>query len=360
MQVWKEKAYYFYGTLKIAVLDLLREQWSIVLTSLPRGIPWPYHTSSAFHGATTAILDGVLYVFGGRDGNVVLGHNIFLALDIEALRWRHISGTSDHKPQNYEPNLRAFASMWAVPETRKVYLLYGTGLRAQAYVSRLPGGSETDHTYKDFWSFHVDDNKWERERMRGNFPSPRAEFAHTWSPALGRAIVYGGYHSSLYTKDDQALEALGPGVHFRYSYFGDTLLYDPKTRLWQMVLVKGFPSYRAASSLVCDPDDGKVYLFGGYSNAEFSPSRRNIVRPYNDLWQLKIDMPGGSWDPEDLERDIQQERLGPWARCAFCASIGVGWQKCGGTCGGQSYFCSKECQKNGWKAHKEKYNCRKR
>ena len=32
-------------------------------------------------------------------------------------------------------------------------------------------------------------------------------------------------------------------------------------------------------------------------------ANKAVVRMYNDLWQLKIDMPGGNWDPKDLERD---------------------------------------------------------
>lgn len=99
------------------------------------------------------------------------------------------------------------------------------------------------------------------------------------------------------------------------------------------------------------------------------------VRTYNDLWQLKIDMPGGNWKPKDLERDIRMERMGPWSRCFTCGVCDISWQKCelkvdygtrmlsrlsgGGTCGGKYYFCSKDCQKNGWKEHKEKHGCRK-
>jgi len=50
---------------------------------------------------------------------------------------------------------------------------------------------------------------------------------------------------------------------FGYAFLGDTFIFNPTTGIWQHVLVKGFPSYRAMSSIACDPDTGKVYLFGG-------------------------------------------------------------------------------------------------
>ncbi|EJD48582.1 hypothetical protein AURDEDRAFT_136196 [Auricularia subglabra TFB-10046 SS5] len=284
-----------------------------------------------------------------------------MALNLSTLRWTHLSGTSAHVPKTFEPNLRTNAALWAVPSERKLFLLYGNAERASAYLTRSPHGCSKDWVYSDFWSFAVDSRTWTRERLRGNFASPRAEMADVYSPALGRAVVYGGYHGSLMTLDNSPSgNLIGKNALFRYSYFGDTLLFDPATRMWQLVLVKGFPSYRAGSTLVCDPDGGNIYLFGGYTSSEFSPRKSRETRTYSDLWQLKIDMPGGHWDPKDLERDIRAERAGPWMRCFSCGVCGISWQKCGGTCGGKYYFCSKDCQKNGWKEHKETHGCRKR
>jgi len=58
------------------------------------------------------------------------------------------------------------------------------------------------------------------------------------------------------------------------------------------------------------------------------PSRQNETRVHSDLWQLKIDMPGGHWDPKDLERDIRLERIGPWTMCFTCSTVSVDHQKC--------------------------------
>ncbi|EJD48563.1 hypothetical protein AURDEDRAFT_150965, partial [Auricularia subglabra TFB-10046 SS5] len=321
MRVWHDKAYHFTGKRKVAVFDLIAEKWDVVSTSMSDGKPWPYHNSNDVSNFTTATMDGVLYVFGGLDGNEVLGNNIFMALDLNTLRWTHLSGTSAHRPKNFEPNLRTNAALWAVPSERKLFLLYGNAERPAAYLKRSPHGSSMDWAYSDFWSFAVDSHTWTRERLRGNFASPRAEMADVYSPALGRAVVYGGYHGSLITFDsNSSRNLLGAETMFHYSYFGDTLLFDPETRKWQLVLVKGFPSYRAASTLMCDPDDGKIYLFGGYTNSEFCPSKSLKTRTYSDLWQLKINMPDGHWNPKDLERDIRAERAGPGCVASRAAS----------------------------------------
>ncbi|EJD48555.1 hypothetical protein AURDEDRAFT_60834 [Auricularia subglabra TFB-10046 SS5] len=287
-----------------------------------------------------------------------------MALDLSTYSWTHISGISEPDPKLGEPDFRTDPAMWAVPSERRIYILQGSARRGNAYLRKDPLGYINDHTYGDLWSYHVDEREWRREKLRGNYASPRTEMAYCWAPSLQRAVVYGGYNASMPTMDDSkaptSVSPLLPGSMFQYAYFGDAFLFDPVTRLWQHVLVKGFPSYRAGSSFVCDPDDGKLYMFGGYTNAQYVPANRNAVRMYCDLWQLKIDLPGGCWNPKDLERDIRLERAGPWMRCFTCGNCGLNWQKCGGTCGGKLYFCSRECLKNGWREHKEVHGCRKR
>ncbi|KZW03705.1 hypothetical protein EXIGLDRAFT_634947 [Exidia glandulosa HHB12029] len=362
MRVRDSRVYCFLGKPTIAVFDLVTEEWSIIGTSMQPGVRWPYHSNGdRLEAFATAILDHNLYVFGGDDAKTFLGTNIFMALDLNTMRWSHISGTTGLVTPLYGIELRTNPAMWAVPSERRLFVMYGAAKRSNAYMGSMEGGASTDFAYTDIWSFHVDNGQWTREKLRGNHPSWRTEMACTWSPALERAIVYGGYNSSAVTLDDSRdYGASDLPSMFRYSYFGDTLLFDPTTRIWKHVLVKGFPSYRALSSLVCDPDDGKVYIFGGYTNCEYVPANRGIIRVYSDLWQLKIDMPGGNWNPKDLERDIRSERNGPWRKCYTCANVGISWQKCGGTCGGKYYFCSKDCQRSGWKEHKETHGCRKK
>lgn len=144
-------------------------------------------------------------------------------------------------------------------------------------------------------------------------------------------IVFGGYNPSLPTS------YVDEGMEFAFSYFADTFLFDPSASAssvsgpkWKQVLTKGFPTYRAQMQLVSDPATGKIFLFGGYTNSQFVPNKKHpIARSFGDLWQLKIDIPGGCFEGVDLEEEARTARAGPWQRCYTCGSAGP-WKKCGG------------------------------
>lgn len=147
------------------------------------------------------------------------------------------------------------------------------------------------------------------------------------------AVVFGGYSPSIGTLN------LEWGKHFNFTYYGDTFIYYPSTSSsstesrprWKYVLTGGFPTYRAQAHLITDQDTGKIYLFGGYTNSQFVPDRRHeISRSFNDLWQLKLDVPGGDFEGVNLEEDRRTAKAGPWQRCFNCGNAGP-WKKCGGT-----------------------------
>ena len=123
---------------------------------------------------------------------------------------------------------------------------------------------------------------------------------------------------------------------FSFSYYADTFIYDDGSTsgsppVWKHVVTSGFPSYRAQAEMFTDPDTGKIYLFGGYTNAQFVPQRKEaIMRSFNDLWQLRLDIPGGFFEGVDLEEEARTARAGPWQRCYNCGNTGP-WKKCGGT-----------------------------
>jgi len=230
-------------------------------TQLTAGTRWPYKARQ-LDCFSTAHLNGKLYAFGGDDGNCKLGNNILMALDLVSLKWEHLSGTSDLKPKNDEPGLREHAAIWAVPRQRKLYMMYGQANRQQAFFNRTPHGAQTDHVYYDIWAFDIDTKRWGQLKLRGNYPGARTEIAYTHSEKLGRSFIYGGYHPEMSTMSDSTFM-------FKYSYFSDTYVFDPETLLWKQVLVRGFPSYRAAASLVVDEDTGKLFMYGGYVNNDF-------------------------------------------------------------------------------------------
>ncbi|KAF8903196.1 hypothetical protein CPB85DRAFT_1320281 [Mucidula mucida] len=106
---------------------------------------------------------------------------------------------------------------------------------------------------------------------------------------------------------------------------------DPSISSWRHVLTRGFPIYRAQSQLLVDEATGKNYLFSGYTNSEFVPGQKHLVsRSFSDIWQLRLDMPGGFFEAVDVEVEALTAKAGPWKRCFGCGSAGM-WQKCGGT-----------------------------
>ncbi|KAJ7714618.1 hypothetical protein B0H16DRAFT_1667202 [Mycena metata] len=182
--------------------------------------------------------------------------------------------------------------------------------------------------HKQTWD--IKGEKWFRERLHGNVPSPRAEVACTYNEVLDKVIFFGGYSPT--------------------------------------VLTRGFPTYRADSTLVTDSKTGKTFLFGGYKNTTYVPSKNggpSDSRSFVDLWQLRLDLPGG-FERVDLEEAARTAKAGPWQRCFACGSTGP-WKRCGGnlttwcsgSCNGRVFFCDPECLKQGWKEHKEKHGCGK-
>ena len=124
-KLWGDIAIFFVGHSDFVwVFDLVNEKWFKKTTKMKAGQDWPYK-GDLVHEYCAEVLEDTLYVFGGDDGNTNLGTNILLALDLTTFVWDHISGTSDHVPRAFEPNVRRHAHMWAVPEQRRLYVLYG-------------------------------------------------------------------------------------------------------------------------------------------------------------------------------------------------------------------------------------------
>ncbi|KAG8962393.1 hypothetical protein FRC00_009686 [Tulasnella sp. 408] len=90
-------------------------------------------------------------------------------------------------------------------------------------------------------------------------------------------------------------------------------------------------------------------------------SRDTAAQTFNDLWELSIEVPGSKFKESDFEVDDRFSKLGPWKRCFTCGSVGR-WLTCAGACRNTDQaaaFCGVECQKKGWKDHKEVNKCRK-
>ncbi len=143
---------------------------------------------------------------------------------------------------------------------------------------------------------------------------------------LGKTIVFGGYSPTLPTQFSPQEEP------FLFTYYADTFVHDPAANppTWKHVITRGFPTYRAQAELFCDPETGRTFLFGGYTNSDFVPDGKHIVsKTFNDLWELKLDVEGGHFDEVDVDEESRTATVGPWKRCFNCGSAGP-WKKCGG------------------------------
>ena len=163
---------------------------------------------------------------------------------------------------------------------------------------------------------------------------------------LNKAVIFGGYSPSMTTVYREK------SISFQFAYLADTFVYEspdseqpypssmssstpiPASAVshpkWRQVITHGFPTYRCTAQLVTDTDTGKMYLFGGYVNSDFIPCRPDVVsKPFGDLWELRLDVPGGHFDAVNLEEEIRTAKAGPYQRCFACGNAGP-WKKCGG------------------------------
>ncbi|PWW76903.1 hypothetical protein C7212DRAFT_190005 [Tuber magnatum] len=347
MKPWKDTAYLFHGSRKILTFDLAQEKWISRTTrfNIP-GKSWPYlHDTLIDYGME--IYNGKMYIFGGQDGRRQLGCNIFMCLDLEALSWEWLSGTTQPTPTYNSPMLRVHPITWILPSEDRLFIMYGNANRIGEKVSNPTGphGADCDYTYEDIWSYHIPRKSWTREKARGNYPSPRTEFSAIYNERMDRVVAFGGYCGTTNTY------LPGRDVNLNFAYYADTYTWHPKTRKWAQVLTRGFPTYRARGRLLFDTGSGKTYLFGGYTNTEFAPGKHPYSRAFNDLWELKLEVEDG-----ELADEERTAVMGPWGTCFHCGKVGI-WRMCGGSCLGVVRYCSGECGRKAWGEHKLMHGC---
>ncbi|KAJ7082935.1 hypothetical protein B0H15DRAFT_852091 [Mycena belliarum] len=360
MVVHGDCAYLFTGRMELEVFDLQTQTWSVLRTSFDAS--WPYPENSVTDYAMHCV-DGKIYIFGGAHMLAKVGCDLLMALDIATRRWVRLSGTALPRVANYAaPGPRRLASTWVSKDRNTLFVMYGDADRQGANMALdiQPHGSMNAYAYDDLWAWDIRARVWEQRRLPGNIPSPRTEMACTYNATLDAVIAFGGYAPTSTSHFER-------NVVYAFSYYADTFMLRsesgsaaaPGPAAWKHVLTRGFPTYRAQTHLVSDPATGRTFLFGGYVNSEYVPSRSGEEsRTFCDLWELRIDVPGGHFEAVDIEDEARTARLGPWQRCFTCGSAGP-WKKCGGACKGQAFFCDARCLRDGWKEHKLKHKCRK-
>ncbi|KAJ7776232.1 hypothetical protein B0H16DRAFT_1407244 [Mycena metata] len=383
MLLHNDTAILFTGRPTVDVFDLKTETWSTFMTTYTptaadkaAGITnnWPYPGFMACDNMMQ-ILNGKLYVFGGAHQQTRMGCNLFMELNLTTCKWRRIGGTvhvTEYADYSF-PGPRKTAGSWISADKTRIYLLFGIFDRNTAYFHNELHGEDEQFGCSDFWSWSVKDETWRRERLSGNPPCARAEMGCVYNEKLQKTIIFGGFNPNLWSymiKD-------GRDTQIPYSYLADTFIYDmgPATKpdavalasaeptlsapKWKQVLTPGFPTYRCQAQLTCDPATGRTYMFGGWTNSQFIPTHTKLKsRSFGDLWELRLDVPGGHFEEVDVEEEARVAQSGPWQRCFSCAAAGP-WKKCGGSCNGRVFFCGKTCLREGWKEHKEMHKCRK-
>ncbi|KIJ53308.1 hypothetical protein M422DRAFT_155475 [Sphaerobolus stellatus SS14] len=350
MVVHEDKAYLFNGTPQLDVFDLKKERWDYLQVEFLGTGKW-----ASFEGISDFLMqvaNGKIYLFGGTIEESPLGCNLLVEFDLAKKTCKVLSGTVNPEENDHLPGPRRSCSGWVDKEQKNLYIMCGEANRQGAWISGKPHGAKSSWAYDDLWSWNFESKKWTKENILGNPPCARSEMGSTYNSKLDKFITFGGYSPGLYT------HYTIPNQLFDYAYLADTFLYDPSTSRWKQILTRGFPTYRAQAHLISDPDTGKIYLFGGYTNSEFIYSRHHIARSFGDLWQLRVDMDGGFYEEVDPEEEARTAKAGPWQRCFNCGAAGY-YKKCGGACGGRAFFCDMQCMKEGWKEHKAMHNCRK-
>ncbi|KAJ6564146.1 hypothetical protein B0H19DRAFT_75821 [Mycena capillaripes] len=358
------RAFVFLGMPTLPVFDMKRRKWSLMQTTftLDAQTPdWPYPSFRLMEYAAHCVGDR-LYVFGGLHHESKIGTDLLMELHIPSRKWRRLSGSAVPVPSTSSPGPRGQCHSWLGKDQTRIFFMFGIADRHAAMIHKQQHGGLYSYAYADLWSWDIKAEKWARERMHGNVPSSRGEMACTYNAVLDKIILFGGYSPTVPTWFEDIKDTV------TYSYYADTFIGDmnPASSTcapvsWKQVLTRGFPTYRAESILLTDAKTGKVFLFGGYKNTTYVRSKNaswSGSRSFVDLWQLRLDVPGGFFEDVDLEEEARTARAGPWQRCFSCGSSGP-WKRCGGACNGRVFFCGSECLKEGWKEHKEKHACGK-
>ncbi|KAJ7122642.1 hypothetical protein C8R43DRAFT_1148233 [Mycena crocata] len=382
MLVHNDTAILFTSRPDVDVFDLKTETWGTFRTTyvptsedLAAGVVngWPYPRKT-LSDSTMQIVDNKLYVFGGSHGTTIMGCSLFMELDLKTCKWRRLSGTvrvTEHADYSC-PGPRKSAASWVSPDKKRFFLLFGVFDRDEAGRNNELHGEDVNWGCPDFWSWNIKDEVWRLERLSGNPPCARAETAYAYNERLQALLVFGGFHPSLPSYNIEP--GTGKKVDLSFSYLADTFLYDmapappasvdPATPTrsapkWKQVLTPGFPTYRCQAHVVCDPATGRMYMFGGYTNSQYIPTCSKLKsRSFGDLWELRVDVPGGHFEEVDVAEEARVAKAGPWQRCFACAAAGP-WKKCGGSCNGRVFFCGTPCLREGWKEHKQMHQCRK-
>ncbi|KAJ7679551.1 hypothetical protein DFH06DRAFT_1465584 [Mycena polygramma] len=326
MVVHGDSAYLFTGRRELDVFNLRTQSWGSLKTSFPGSQAWPYPEDKIVDYAMYCVR-GKIYIFGGAHALAKIGCTLLMELDIASRTWTRLHGTAQPTASFAGPGPRRLACSWVGKDQNTLFVMHGVADRQAAQLAGQPHGAMNSQALDDLWVWDIAAWSWSRRRLVGNVPAPRSEMACTYNAVLDKVITFGGYTPTCPSHFEK-------NVAYVFSYYGDTFMYGADASSseatsptninapsWKHVLTRGFPTYRAQAHLVADPDTGRTFLFGGYVNSEYVPSRSGTgthaaheARIFGDLWELRLDVPGGHFADVDVEEEARTARVGPWQR----------------------------------------------
>ena len=171
----------------------------------------------------------------GSMNNLTLTQNDLLSLDRFFVEdWKDITTPG--------PSARSGHAMVYVPTANQIVLFGGIGydIHPRGYI------------YEDTWVFDLETNNW-TQMFPEVYPDARADHAMVYDPELDLIVLYGGINDNPDFGYDEC--------------FNDVWFYDLKTNYWDFGDLWGYsgkPSGRCGHSMVYDPFEGHLVVFGGW------------------------------------------------------------------------------------------------
>lgn len=245
-------------------------------------------------GHAAAAVDGVAFLFGGRQGGGSMGDspdsNAILRFDAISEQWQPVSAVADTPVQLPEP--RSYHAMtgargrffvfggcsghsrlndlWSFDvASRQWSLLHPGSADESAAVPHVRGGSAifvnaaedalfvvmgfAGKQLSDVWHFDLTAKQWSLVEQAEPRPEPRSVYA---SATVGDSfLLFGG------EREPSATGHSGAGT-----FFDDAWRFDAQSRKWTKVELENGPSARGWCAMSASADGRQILLSGGLNN----------------------------------------------------------------------------------------------